>query len=458
MKKAISIAVIVIMVLALGVTASGCKGTSSSDDNKSNFGDVIPGGSADVSTEVLEALQNSGEISMYILDNGSTVKGNDSEWFREFLEYYKQVYNGTVDVRNMVTDSWENKFLVEFASGDNPDLIHLFEINFPKYASRGMVYSVEEMKEMGVVGFDHPQLTKDLDLVSDYFKYKGEHYTFCTNMAEADMLFVNEDLFKRYSVKSPSEYYKEGIWNWENFEKCASEITRDTDGDGKNDIYGYYGWDGNYIITAAGGELVHLNEDGKLSVGLDDSATVRGLENYANIYGRLKCATTYDTVSFRKGELAMRAFLPQNEYAIQCGEGGEKYNFEWSMVPFPLDEETNVNRIRSGKSYAWTVASSAKNPQGCINFMIALRTYKDMNPNPYDYDYTKCFTDEQIQMIEDCTRQVVVPIYQGVGSLWTSQWDFWGMVQRGSAPSEIVAAYKPMFEAQVAVENGSATK
>ena len=91
MRKVISIAMVVIMVLAIGITAGGCKGTASSDDSSRSFGDVIPGGSADVSKDVLEALQNSGEISMYVLDNGSSIKGNDSEWFHEFLDYYKEV-------------------------------------------------------------------------------------------------------------------------------------------------------------------------------------------------------------------------------------------------------------------------------------------------------------------------------------------------------------------------------
>ncbi len=456
MKKIISMVIVVIMVFSFGFFSTGCKNGGDDGSNNNKFGNAIPGGTTDVSTEVLEALQDSGEISMYMLDNGSSVKGNESEWFKEFLDYYEQVYNGTVSVRNMVTDNWEGKFLVEFASGDNPDLFHLMETNFPKFVNRGMVYSVKEMKEMNVVGFDHPQLTKDFDLVSSHFKFNGELYTFCTNMAESDMLFVNEDLFKKYSVKSPSAYYKEGIWNWKSFEKCASEITRDTDGDGLNNVFGYYGWDGNFIITAAGGELVHLNDNGKLSVGLSDSATIKGLENYANIYSKLKCASNSD--NFRKGELAMIAFLPQNNYDIQCGENGQKYSFEWSMVPFPLDDQSNTNRIRSGKSYAWAVASSAKNPQGCINFMIALRTYKEVNPNPYEFDYTKLFNDEQIQMIEDCTRQMVVPIFHGVGTIWSAQWDFWGMIKRGAAPSEIINTYNPMFEAQVAIENESATK
>ncbi len=457
MKKAISILLLIVMVLALGVSATGCKGSTGDTDATGDYADAIPGGTADVSADVLAALQDSGKISLYIYGDGSTPeKAEVTEWRNEFNEYYEQVYGGELDYREIVWEKWEDTYITQYSANDNADLIYLFEKNFPKFANRGMVYSVEEMKEMGVVGFDHPVIQKDYDQVSKYYKYKGKQYTFAKNMAEADMIFVNESLFKEYNVKSPTEYYNEGTWNWETFEKCASELTRSSDGTDNIDIYGFDCWDGNFIINSAGGELVKLQEDGKLVSGLDDTATLQGLENYANIFGRLKCARRLND-QFGTGKLGMIAWMPQNEYKKLNKENENAYTFEWGMVPFPLDERTNSAGIRSGKSYAWCVSSTAENPQGCINYIIASKTWSATNPAPNAADYTKVFTEEQIQMIEDCTRQAVVPIYQGVGTLWSSQWDFWGDVRKGKAASEIVASWKTLFEAQIEVENNYAT-
>lgn len=456
MKKAISLLVLMAMVLSLGLAATGCKATETDTGDTGSFSDAIPGGSADVSREVLEALTNSGTISTYIF--GGSAENNESSEVTQrrnkFIDYYEQVYGGKVEYEYMVWENWEDNYITKFAANDNVDLIYLFEKNFPKFTNRGMVYSIEEMQEMGVVGFDHPQLMKSRDLVYDRFVYKNEHYAFAKNSAEADMVFVNEDLFDKYEVKSPTDYYNEGIWNWENFEKCASELTRDSDGDGANDIFGYYGWDGNFIVNAAGGELIHLNDDGKLSVGLDTAATLQGLENYANVFGRLKCA---GDIKFGSGKLGMIAWLPSNEDDNLIGANGkEKYTFNWGVVPFPLDERTNVNGIRSGKCSGWTVSTTCDNPQGCINFMIASFTFAEMERNPNVIYYEDVFTDEQIEMINDCTRQAVVPIYQGVGTLWHSQWDFWYQLRKGTAASEIVNSYKSLFEAQVQLENNYA--
>ncbi len=450
MKKILSAIILSALVMSLGLAAAGCKGADTTVENTGSYADAIPGGSADVSAEVLEALTNSGEISVYSF--GDISKTPDvAAWRQEFINYYEAVYGGTIDYIDVEWENWESKFITAFAANDNPDLIYLFEKNFPKFTNRAMVYSVEEMIEKGVVGFDHPKLTGNLDLVYENFKYKGKHYVFATNDAEADMMFINEDLFDKYEVKSPTEYYNEGVWNWETFEKCAAELTRDTDGDGASDVWGYWGWDGNFAINAAGGELVQLDDNGTLKVTIDSAATAQGLENYSNVFGRLKAGAD---IGFRGGNLGMIAWMPSNEVKQLIGtETVEKYNFNWGMVPYPLDVRTNSANIRSGKCSGWTVATTCDNIQGCINYMIAKNTFEEMKPNPAKIDYKDVFTPEQLDMINDCTRQAVLPIYQGVGNLWHSQWDFWTATRRGGAATEIINTYKPLFEAQVALEN-----
>ncbi len=455
MKKVISMLVLVVMVLALGVSAAGCKSTTNAGTgNTGSFVDAIPGGTADVSADVLEALTKETSISTYTFGSAVTGDSEKAKWYQGLVQYFDEVYNGKVEYIELEWGNWEKNHLTKYAANDCADLIYLFEKNFPKFASRGMVYSVEEMQEKGVVAFDHPVIQKDYDHVSTYYKYNGQQYTFAKNTAEADMIFVNEDLFDKYNVKSPTDYYNEGIWNWETFEKCAKELTRDTDGDDKNDVFGYYGWDGNFIINAAGGELIHLNDDGTLEVTLDSAATLQGLENYANVYGRLKVTSK---TGFGSGNLGMIAWMPSNEVKYFV-EGEDQYTFNWGMVPFPLDERTNTTGIRSGKSYAWCVSTTCpdENIQGCINFIIAKKTYESEYPEPGKVNYADVFTTEQLEMINDCTRQAVVPIYSGVGTLYDTQWDFWGQVGRGVAATEIVASYKSMFEAQVQLENNYA--
>ncbi len=456
MKRVISLLVLAAMVLALGVVATGCKGSAGNSGDAGNYTDAIPGGSADVSTEVLEALTKPTEISIYYFEGEKL-----SSWYEDFVKYYEEVYNGKVEYIKRDWSLWHEHFITEFAAGTPVDLLYLYEMNFPTFTNRAMVYSNKELVEMGVVGFDHPNIAKDKEVADRHFTFKGESYSFALNTSEADMIFINEDLFKKYSVKSPSEYYAEGQWNWETFQKCAAELTRDLDHDSINDVWGYYGWDSNFIINAAGGELVHLKDDGVVEPALDSIACIQGIENYINMFTNLKCMPG-DDPGFASGNLGMIAWMPQNEYARITGTGKYKdqaYTFNWGMVPYPLDTKTNTDSIRSGKAQGWCVSTTADatTAQGCINYMIALRAFESIKPNPDKADYTKAFSAEQIQMIEDCSRQAQLPIYMGVGNLWHAQWEFWGAIEKGNkAPSEIVTQWEPLFVAQCAVENSQA--
>ena len=464
MKRVLSLVLVLLLVCALGLTAAGCKSNGTKDDEGGKYGDAIPGGVGDVSEEVLAALTNSGDITVYSCHfNPGTDDTEYSKWWKEFYQYYGEVYGGNVEViPDVEWENWEKKFITDFAANDAPDLIYAFEKNWPKLANRGMIFSVKEMKDNGVVGFDHPYLTEGLDEVESTYTYKGELYTFCKNMAEPAMIFVNEDLFKEYSVKSPSEYYAEGTWNWVNFEKAASEITRDTDGDDATDVFGYMGWDANYVVTAAGGRIITLEDDGTLKVTMDSVEAMQGFENVHNIYGNLKCATNNSGQDeFAKGKTGMIAYMPRNMYNYMFGiNDTEKLSFECSMIPYPLDDRTNKESIREGKSYSWVVSSASENAQGCINMMIAYNAFMKENPNEADREVLMDmnFSDDQKNMISDNARQAVVPIYQGVGTLWNAQWDFWTNLKgQKTSVKEHVEAYKPMFEQQVALENDSAT-
>ena len=157
----------------------------------------------------------------------------------------------------------------------------------------------------------------------------------------------------------------------------------------------------------------------------------------------------------------MIAYMPRNMYTFMFGANGtDKLTFNCTMIPYPLDERTNKENIREGKSYAWVVSSSSENAQGCINYMIAYNAFQKENPNEDDREILlkKLFNEDQKNMISDCARQAVVPIYQGVGTLWNAQWDFWTNLKKSSTTvKEHVETYKSMFQQQVDLENDSAT-
>jgi len=173
--------------------------------------------------EYPEEIYNSGTIDIYsCLIEPDIYSTKGETWWKGFIKHYKDVYNGSVNIRSVSWPKWESEYLSDFASNDAPDLVNATASNWPKLASRGMVCSVDQLKAKGVVGLDIPCLTEGLNQVDYVFTYKGQCYTFAKNKAEPVMLFVNENLFKGLGVRSPSEY-SQSAWNWEAFEKAATD-------------------------------------------------------------------------------------------------------------------------------------------------------------------------------------------------------------------------------------------
>ena len=427
------------------VSSSVSSKESSTKSTKPSSANSKPVSSAQSSTtiELPEYLKNSGEITVY----SSVTSYDGSSWWKNFHKYYNDNYNGTVKVVQTSSQTWTNKYIADFASNSAPDIVYLDDKNLYKLVSKGMVCSVDELKAKNVKGFDNSYLASGLNTISRNFKYKGKNYGFAKERIEPTMIFVNEDLFKQYGVKSPTQYYKEGVWNWENFEKCAGEITTIAN---NKEISGYYGYQDNWIVNAAGGQIVTLKNDGKLALTIDSVQAIQGFEN-VNIIHKSKYATS--TENFSKGKVGMMGTV-SFELLVNY------LPFAWSMIPYPIDTRTNGEKIVPGLSNAWAVSSSSNNPQGCINYVIAYNTFAKENPNKAEVEVIMQdrFNSEQKSMITSAADKVVIPIYQGVGDLYTAQWDFWTNIKNTKiSPKEVVDSYKTKFQQQVELENNSAT-
>ena len=179
-----------VLICALAITATGCKTADVNTDDDKNMGDLIPGGVANVSAEVLEALSSSGDVTVY------TNSSSETDSAKDFSEYFSQVYGGNLTRKYVEWEGWEKVFITDFAAEEAPDVITLFYKLWPKVANRGMVYSIDELKELGVVGIDHPTFEDDVELCEKNYSYKKQNYSLALEFKSAVYCCVNTDLFK----------------------------------------------------------------------------------------------------------------------------------------------------------------------------------------------------------------------------------------------------------------------
>lgn len=55
-------------------------------------------------------------------------------------------------------------------------------------------------------------------------------------------LGFNMDMINEAGLENPQDLWDRGEWTWDKFEEYCVALTKDTNGDGVTDVYGYGGW------------------------------------------------------------------------------------------------------------------------------------------------------------------------------------------------------------------------
>jgi len=142
------------------------------------------------------------------------------------------------------------KLATGFAAGSPPDLFIVNFRRFGQFASRGVLEPLG--RRLGERG-----RFKEADYYApaiEAFKTGGALMCVPLNVSSL-VVFYNMQHFKDAGLPPPSP-----TWTWTDFQRVAKQLTRDTNGDGKTDIYGF-GWERTLIrlapfIWQAGGEVV----------------------------------------------------------------------------------------------------------------------------------------------------------------------------------------------------------
>ena len=158
--------------------------------------------------------------------------------------------------------AYREKAIALHAAGDAPDLV--VGLAVPQYAIIGLLAPLDPYIDLKNPKFHQPLM--------EGLAWKGQHY-FAGNSIDNTAIIYNKTLFENNGLRTPDELFAAGEWTWENFKKAAIELTQDTDGDGKLDIWGFTEVRGTflpYMILSNGGSLVNVGMDGTITHNLND--------------------------------------------------------------------------------------------------------------------------------------------------------------------------------------------
>jgi len=260
---------------------------------------VLAGCSSDTKDTASEG-DSAGKVTLEFWNGFTGPDGND---MKKIVDEFNQKNAGKIEVKTqtMKWDQFYDKIRTVVSSGNAPDVAVMHLDQMPRMASKGLLTPLDE-------------LVKDADLKKEDFipqvweagLYEGKRYSVPLDVHPI-ALYYNVDLLKKEGIEKPPATLEE-------FVKVAKATTKDTDGDGKIDQWGFGMptlWPSQLMFYSAirqnGGESV--SPDGTKAL-YNDEKGVKSLQTFVDFIYKDKISPEKiqqdgEVTLFRQGKMAM---------------------------------------------------------------------------------------------------------------------------------------------------------
>jgi multiple sugar transport system substrate-binding protein len=274
-----------------------------------------------------------------------------------------------VEAEALAWGDLEGKIMASLAAGSPPELSHGQPITCAALQAKGLLLPLDDVVK--AIGEDN--IWEQIKKVGKY----GNHYYGLVHAAGTSLLIYRKDLANKKGLKAPK--------TWDDFVKIAKELTMDTNGDGKIDIYGLTIPGDNLFINILMGELTAANGgilfDEKNRPHFTDKTMIETLkfikeltkymppgweghgyrETFANMYGQ-KAAMMFQ--GYGRGASLIEQYAPKNMVSTDYFDVWIKPHGPSGRKPAAqVDEET------------WMLFKGCKYPKEAMEFLKFF--YKD---------------------------------------------------------------------------------
>ncbi len=219
------------------------------------------------------------------------------------VKAFNEQYKGQIKlVYEPIPGDYKVKLTAMLSAGNAPDIFYL-DVNWAEeFFSKGIIEPLDFFVKVYKLNLEdfYPNLI-------NAFKYKGKLYGLPKDFSTL-ALFYNKKMFNEAGLA-----YPDSSWTWDDLLAAAKKLTKDTDGDGKIDVWGLALYPAAFnrvipFIYQAGGRIVK----GDLSTALGEPAAVEGISFYFDLHSKYKVAVSPQDVgagwlgdAFGKQKVAM---------------------------------------------------------------------------------------------------------------------------------------------------------
>ena len=345
-----------LLIVALAVCAAGCGAGKTSGSSKVSLKLGVPNGDSLTPTAIIDGFK----------------KANP---------------NIEVEVDETPWSDFKTKLKMQIAAGNAPDV---FLTDSGYAATLGGMGAAVDLSGKIDADLSRDDFTSALDIIKDG---EGKVWGVTHSLAAAGVLY-NKNLFDEYGVEYPTE-----DWTFQDMLDMAQKLTKDTDGDGKTDVYGLAtgenittGW--LPFVLATGGAPINETQTKSL---FNDTKTLEGLKKYRSTVLDLKVspdrawatANGNTTSAFYSGKVAMLICLLATTNTINQN-APEGFSYDAQMMPVGWNGERNCIYVPN----QWVIYSRA-----------------DEAKQNAAWEWIKYFTNEESQnIIAESFASIGIPV------------------------------------------------
>lgn len=318
----------------------------------------------------------------------------------------------------------------------NPD-VDIYEIELVNGISSVLKNYAIPLEEIGV----NPG--KISDGIIKTLKLPGQDSTYLftpVNGTESNVyvLAFNMNMIREAGLENPQDLYDRGEWTWDKWREYLKIMTKDINGDGITDIYGYDGFWTNLLsnLMFSNGTGIASGEKETLS----SPETIEVLKFINDIYNIDKTARPWDDsnwdINDRLYADGLSAFWIGSDWIFN-EFGGASLPFEIGVVPWPCGPSGDINNNKhcsiSNKWYF--LPQNIKDPELVYSIIYDWSDWygddlsivddnpwsRNMYMNDRNYSYIKMMSKKQgLDLWEDINSShnfSLVPLISGVESV-----------------------------------------
>lgn len=312
----------------------------------------------------------------------------------EKMAELEQKYNFKFEFLNIPFGEYMDKFTTTVLAGEPfADVLIMEYKRAIVPAIQGQVLPLSEFTT------ESSDINNEQKLVIKLPPLAGGEYSFNSPGVSVVGMHYNRELFRKLGLPDLQELYNNGEWTWEKFLEIAKEATRDTDNDGKIDVYGYAGWAADMARHFAAANGVAFVDASTMEDTSADPRMIEALEFVSRIFNvenvvKVKSGNKMDwneTNTFKDGDVAMSV-----QYDWNIGD----LTFEVGVVPIPAGPQGNPEFTYANTAInGWFIPKGVKDPQAVYQIFEAMR---DVPPTEeylgQDWLESRYKTEADIQM------------------------------------------------------------